>query len=76
MCRLCGEDLESSSHLLFECPTLMAQRQYFLGHTETLDPSKIPVQTLLKFITFLSDTMENAHNEIADKDHLHDEDDH
>ncbi len=43
MCRLCGEDLESSSHLLFECPTLITQRQYFFGRSEDLDPTKIPV---------------------------------
>jgi hypothetical protein len=53
----CAAYLESSSHLLFECPTLMAQRQYF------------PVQTLLKFIKFLSDIMENTDDEIANIDH-------
>ncbi len=75
MCRLCGEYLESSSHLLFECPTLMTQRQYFLGNAETLDPTKIPVQTLLNFITFLSDIMENANDDTKDQDQLHSEDD-
>ncbi len=69
MCRLCGEDLESSSHLLFECPTLLTQRQHFLGRTEDIDPTIIPVQTLLKFITFLSTIMENTDDEIADIDH-------
>jgi hypothetical protein len=74
MCRLCGENLESSSHLLFECPTLIAQRQYFLGNAETLDPTKIPVQTLLHFITFLSDIMENATDDTKDNDQLTNED--
>jgi hypothetical protein len=46
----------------------MAQRQYFLGSTDDLDPTKITVQTLLSYIKFLSDIMENTDNEIKDKD--------
>jgi ribonuclease HI len=72
-CRLCGEEVESSSHLLFQCPTLIPQRQHFLGYNENLDPTKIPVKTLLKFITFLSNIMETPDDEIKDTDHPHNE---
>ena len=69
MCRLCGQELESSSHLLLHCPTLEEQRIKYLGTNEITDPTKIKVPKLLHFITVLSKVMEAPEDkESSDED--------
>ncbi len=75
MCRLCGQEPESSSHLLLLCPTLEEQRLRYLGAIEITDPTILKPSKLLNFIKILAQTMENADDkENADSDEDDDED--
>jgi hypothetical protein len=66
MCRLCGQEPESSSHLLVNCPTLEEQRTRYLGGTDITDPTKIKVPKLLRFIKVLSKAMETPEDKDSD----------